>query len=141
MEIWFRSNAVTTATGYQFALSYGTAATNQGRHIGLLNDRFVYGTYGNVDIYSSAGILPLTWYHVVGTYDGTYQNIYVNGEVTQTSGAFTSAIVESTAQIGRQVNAGQYWNGQIAKAAVYSRALSATEIKQNFNALRGRFGI
>jgi hypothetical protein len=33
------------------------------------------------------------------------------------------------------------WDGQIACFAIYDRALSAAEIKQNFKAQRGRFGI
>jgi hypothetical protein len=31
--------------------------------------------------------------------------------------------------------------GNIAQVSIYNRALTATEIQQNFNALRGRFGI
>jgi len=141
MEVWVNCNTVTTTSSYLFALSYGTAASNQGRHIGLLNDRFIYGSFGAGDFYSSAGILPNTWYHAVGTYDGSTQLLYVNGELVATGTSQILATTESTAQIGRQVNASQYWPGQIAKAAIYNRALSATEIKQNFNALRGRFGI
>jgi hypothetical protein len=32
-------------------------------------------------------------------------------------------------------------NGNIAMVRVYNRALSAAEVKQNYNALRDRFGI
>jgi membrane-bound inhibitor of C-type lysozyme len=35
----------------------------------------------------------------------------------------------------------RYFNGNTAIAQIYNRALSATEITQNFNALRGRYGI
>ena len=31
--------------------------------------------------------------------------------------------------------------GNIAQVSIYNRALTASEISQNFNALRGRFGI
>jgi hypothetical protein len=31
--------------------------------------------------------------------------------------------------------------GKISQASIHNRALSAAEIKQNFEALRGRFGI
>jgi hypothetical protein len=34
-----------------------------------------------------------------------------------------------------------WFNGQISNISVYNRALSATEIQQNFNATRGRYGI
>jgi len=35
----------------------------------------------------------------------------------------------------------RYMNGSIASAHLYNRALSASEIQQNFNALRGRFSV
>ena len=40
-----------------------------------------------------------------------------------------------------EANAGQYFGGNIAQTSVYNRVLSAPEIIQNFNALRGRYGI
>ena len=36
---------------------------------------------------------------------------------------------------------GEYLNGRISNAQLYNRALSVTELTQNFNALRGRYGI
>ena len=33
------------------------------------------------------------------------------------------------------------FNGKISQTLAYNRALTAAEVKQNFNALRGRFGI
>jgi hypothetical protein len=36
---------------------------------------------------------------------------------------------------------GYYYNGNLGVCRVYTRALTAAEIQQNFNALRGRFGI
>jgi hypothetical protein len=36
---------------------------------------------------------------------------------------------------------GEYLNGRIANAQLYNRALSTTELTQNFNALRGRYGV
>jgi hypothetical protein len=32
-------------------------------------------------------------------------------------------------------------NGKIGNAQIYNRALSATEIEQNYNALKSRFGL
>jgi hypothetical protein len=38
-------------------------------------------------------------------------------------------------------NSSNYVNGNISNVSIYNRALSAAEILQNFNALRGRYGI
>ena len=42
---------------------------------------------------------------------------------------------------GAESNFNEYWNGNIAQVSIYNRALSAAEISQNFEALRGRYGI
>jgi len=45
-----------------------------------------------------------------------------------------------TATIGEYL--GQYrMDGQIATLKIYNRALSATQVQQNFNALKSRYGI
>jgi hypothetical protein len=41
----------------------------------------------------------------------------------------------------RRSDSATYMAGRLSSLAVYNRALSATEILQNFNALRGRYGV
>jgi hypothetical protein len=36
---------------------------------------------------------------------------------------------------------GEFLNGRISNAQLYNRALSTAELTQNFNAIRGRYGI
>jgi hypothetical protein len=71
------------------------------------------------------------WYHVVGTYDGSYQRIYVNG-VLDTSKAWSGNIVSSTTvRVGWGLS-DRYWRGLIDEVRIYSRALSDDEIKWNY---------
>jgi hypothetical protein len=44
-------------------------------------------------------------------------------------------------KIGTREDGATYMNGNIAQVQIYNRALSATEIRQNFNATRKRYGI
>jgi hypothetical protein len=81
-----------------------------------------------------------TWYHVVGTYDGTTARIYLNGEAVA-SGSRTAGSNSVPFRVGASPRGANYNNGNIARASIYNRALTASEVKQNFNALRGRFGI
>ena len=37
--------------------------------------------------------------------------------------------------------ADEFWKGKIAVAQIYNRALSASEVLQNYNATKGRFGL
>ena len=43
--------------------------------------------------------------------------------------------------IARWSAGGRHWNGRISNFSVYNRVLTASEISQNFNALRSRFGL
>jgi hypothetical protein len=64
--------------------------------------------------------------------------IYVNG-----SPVLTTTIIHSdqSVQVTTDGNASQCMAGSISQIAIYNRVLSAAEITQNYNALRGRFGL
>lgn len=66
---------------------------------------------------------------------------YLNGAVDAT--AVLPAYAASTQYIGgNYVGGGNYFlNGYLAVGMFYTRVLSQDEIVQNFNALRGRFGV
>ena len=86
-----------------------------------------------------------TWYYVTATYDGSFRRIYLNGILDgqlATTGNITSTV--SSLAIGDYIPglATTYvWNGRIASTQVYNRALSASEILQNYNATKTRFGL
>ena len=83
-----------------------------------------------------------TWYKLDFIRNGNSIDFYLNGTYSQ-SLSFTADIQPSSNLfIGMsQHAAGQCFNGRIAQTQIYNRALTASEIQQNFNALRGRFGI
>ena len=75
------------------------------------------------------------WNHIVGTYDKTNMKLYLNGDIDNTL-PHTSAISNSTQplEIGRYNNSGDSYSERIDDARIYDRALSATEVKNNYNA-------
>ena len=95
---------------------------------------------------SQVGNIPrFAWSYIVGTYDGTRMKAYLNG-----------TLVYDTALTGTISGSGNWtvgcyqplptdgthnFDGLISSAKIYNRALTAAEIQQNFNSLRGRFGI
>ena len=83
-----------------------------------------------------------TWANVVGTYDGSNMKIYINGSLDQTK-ARSGTIPTNNVNlgIGYDGNGALAFNGKIAISSIYNRALTASEISQNFNAHRGRFGV
>lgn len=85
-----------------------------------------------------------TWIHVVGTRESAngQMKIYLNGALdgtgTSTSGAISG--VEPLA-IGSSNVGGGRWDGDIAIVQTYSKTLTATEVLQNYNAQKWRFGL
>ena len=84
------------------------------------------------------------WGNIVGTYDGTNQKVYHNGVEVATATPGLGLLDEGQAglHLARAYNgANLFFDGKLSVASIYNRALTAAEIKQNFNALRGRYGI
>lgn len=82
------------------------------------------------------------WYQVVGTFDGTANRLYLNGGFVSST-ATTSAAQSGGAGIRlmRRWDADQYWGGRLGIVRIYSAALTAEQVTQNYNANRSRFGI
>lgn len=92
-----------------------------------------------------------SWYNVMFTRNDSTLRLYVNGtEVTNTPDTLTGAITNSQeVWIGRSAftgggisPTGNYpYNGSISEIMIYNRVLSASEILQNFDATKTRFGL
>jgi hypothetical protein len=102
---------------------------------------------GSVSFFGSALVSGTSgWKHVVVSRNSTASNdtrIYLDS-VLYTVGTDNAnhSTSPTTSYIGMRYTTTEFITGQIAVARVYKgKALSAAEIQQNFNALRGRFGI
>ena len=82
------------------------------------------------------------WFNISYTRNGTSIRIYLNGiDVTQTAGTHTNP-TNSTELFAIGKYANFIWgNFRIASLLNYNRALSPTEILQNYNATKTRFGL
>ena len=88
-----------------------------------------------------------TWYQIVMTYTGTVLTGYVNsvqqytGSVTRTGPGtaiyYTLAGPSDITNLGN----GAYYSGSIGAMRYYNRALTATEVLQNFRNLGYRYGL
>jgi hypothetical protein len=103
---------------------------------------------------TSTGLSTGTWRHIVVrfTYNiggvfafNSNYNVYVNNsEFFNQNNVTPSGTVASSNNffmIGRRPNGTQPANINIGALKVYNRLLTTTEIAQNYNALRGRFGL
>jgi hypothetical protein len=83
-----------------------------------------------------------TWYHVVGTYNGANHILYVNG-VEKANRADTGVLGSPSygAFIGTYQGTNYCMSGKIDDVKIYNVALTAKQVKQNFEAGRHTYGI
>jgi hypothetical protein len=129
------SNPGAGRDGYNMYLNGSAGST-----VYWVTERFTTGTYINVTGTLDQSLVVNNWQHMVATYDGTTLRLYRNG-VYVAEAAATGNITNTTAsvQIGRRdIN---YFTGRIPVAKIYNIALTDSQVAQNFQALRGRYGI
>lgn len=90
------------------------------------------------------GLVNGVWHYVGFTFDGTNKNSYIDGEYVGTqsvTGTLTYNIASRSIGVFGQGDTTYGMNGSISSTKIYNRALTANEVKQNFNALKGRYGL
>jgi hypothetical protein len=93
---------------------------------------------------SGLTIPDLTWCMIAVSVTSTSATAYLCQSSGITSATNTVSHTSTTLddiKIGQDDLGGRFFTGNIATAMIYDRALSADEITQNFNALRGRYGL
>jgi hypothetical protein len=131
LQGWVIQSEDSTTNRYYY-LAYYTGSAFQ--PVGL------FGVGKGVQITNNA------WQNLTFTKSGTSIVGYLNGIQTYSATAGSSTISYVTSKnfaISNTVNQAypRYFKGNVATCQIYSRALSSSEIVQNFNALRGRYGL
>ena len=77
------------------------------------------------------------WHHIVGTYDGSTLKFYLNSTLANSSPITATPNQNNDALQILQTN--YSIDGRIGCAKVYNKALTASEVLQNYNAQKNRF--
>jgi len=83
------------------------------------------------------------WYHVALTYNSStgLAVAYLDGEIVGTRSSTTGIVFDSVPFNVAYQTQDHYFQGSVSNVQVYNRALSAEEMSQNFEAMRGRYGV
>jgi hypothetical protein len=114
----------------------------------LVTSCFWGGNTGNFSV-TSGNVTDGTWKNIVVTFQSNSHISYLNGSSyatltkTQTQYSSTYYYFIGSGKYSSWFAAGTspYFAGSVSQMMFYNRALSADEVSQNFNALRGRYGI
>ena len=146
VEVWIKTNA-TTQLGFWFEKGTVNSQYSLFQSNGTLIWRQnVGGSLIDLTITTSNFINTSSWYQVVGTFTSGRRRLYVNNNlvnsdtVTGTLGTNTGGM-SIGAYGGYTGSKSYYYNGNLAICRVYNKELTSTEVLQNYNAIKGRFGI
>jgi hypothetical protein len=84
------------------------------------------------------------WTYVAITFENQSVKYYVNGSSVGSSSITKTSITynaDNPVYIGKNASGSEPFEGRLGNIKVYNRALTATEIQQNYNALKSRFGL
>ena len=84
------------------------------------------------------------YHHVLGSYNGSTKKTYIDGVEVATknkTGNLTTTTLNADVGNFGGTSAGYPFGGKIALVRVYNIGLTASQVKQNFNAIKGRFGL
>jgi hypothetical protein len=142
VSVWFKADAL---NGTQ--IIYEEGGNTNGQNIYLYNDQLYAGVYkstkNDVDVYLNTTTVALSWQHVATVYDKDVGfKLYYNGELVNTGsvGGHTMSAhsddnglgcVQSDSLIHTSTSSisGSFFKGVIDEYAIWTRALSAQEIK------------
>jgi hypothetical protein len=159
-EVWFYTGAASTTAYYPIFSNYtvvggfnagwglwysqNSASVSAGNVI-LYGERFGGAVTAYAGEIIPTGSFYNTWHQIVSVYDGTNIMFYRNGVLKQTtSSAYSISNTVALIQLAARPNTNSpvgFSPIRVNTARLYTRALTSTEILQNFNAQRGRVGI
>jgi hypothetical protein len=140
---WFKSTNVVSysrvvdknyATGMWIGRNSNTANSWGG---GVLEGSAPYGRF--------VSLVDGSWHMITSIRQGTTHTIYGDGIASSTSGTVSSNALSATSfTFGINPAFGALsdpFGGNIASVKIYNRALSASEVAQNYNSTKTRFGL
>jgi hypothetical protein len=82
-----------------------------------------------------------TWYNITAVNASNKKSIYINGSLVASIFDNSSYEPVNNFVIGSNSGSVEFLLGKVAEVIAYNRALRSSEIYQNFNAMRSRYGL
>ena len=138
IEAWINSNSWTGTGGLVCLYQCGDAT---GLSIQFSSGRLRLQNYATEFSLGSTTLSTGQWYHIVAVRRGGSLIGYVNGSVENAAVSNTVDFSQNGPRIGQWKGlSGYYFDGKISNFKIYkNKGLTATEVKQNYNALKGRY--
>ncbi len=134
LEAWIKPSKLPTAGSFSSVLTKAESYSLQFNGPNLEFTVIQSGTRHRLQA-PSGTIVAGNVYHVVGTYDGTTQRLYVNGaQVASAALSGPASVTANSLYLGSWAGGEEFLTGVIDEAAVYNKALSAARIAEHYAA-------
>lgn len=150
VEVWLRT-AATSQNGFWFEKGVVNSQYSLFQEGANIQWRQNFGSISTLSTNAvTAGLTTTRWSQVAGTFATGSRTLYVNGVQKNSDNAIGTIVTNNggmsigvyggynPAGVGSR---GYYYNGDIAIVRVYNKVLTPTEVLNNYNALKGRFGL
>ena len=140
VEMWFntdsRNGEYLWGLNESSSMAYGVGASVRGS-----GNSYHLQFLGSGLIVSAGPVETGRWYHLVFTSDGTTKKAYLDGELKGTGTTTINSAANGKPFIFGRYGTynGGYFNGKIAQVRIYSVAMSAAQVKTNYDATRALY--
>jgi hypothetical protein len=145
INCWAKTRVVQVYKKIFVTVSVGTQSiTGVYFSLGPATDNIYLGIItNNGSQYATSTTNPSTtlFSNFCGTYDGSNIKLYLNGVLLATQAQTGTIVNTGIGRISGYDNGSEIWDGNISTFSIYNRALTASEILQNYNATKTRFGL
>lgn len=153
VDTWFKVTNPSSTTAYQTIFSFGTGTIYTTDILILINSGQVFAQVNNSsDGSGKFNFTSTAWTNFQMVYDGTLSGnanrlkLYLNGVLQTLTFDYTvpaTSGTTSTCGIGAYSTGGfnNFLTGNVAVTRLYTTALSQTDVTQNFNAIKSRYGL
>ena len=87
-------------------------------------------------------LTPNNWYYIVGTYNGSSVNLYVNNTLIHTTNTTTASISSNGGiNLMKRWDNPEYWDGYLSTVGIYDKSLTSGQISGIYNATKSRYGL
>ena len=144
LDVWINASSSTTSFGVLGKRGdpweYSIFADGSGS---IIFDSWNAG--GSGVYFHNPPIISNQWVHYCQVANGVTSTLYINGISSSTMSRGTNTMSNTSRPLdigtGGRGDGLRPMNGQIGPVKIYNRALSQSEVIQNFNAIRGRYSI
>ena len=146
LDLWVN---IQTFTGNRAILSKGSQALGTGSTFAAwivtatntVRNRF-FNFSGNSAFVTTPSLTSNVWYNLTWTYDNSNIRLYTNSSLTETSALVGPLVIVNNTNL---IIASDFYTQSAEMRSsgfkMYNRALTQSEITQNYNAVKGRYGL